>query len=389
MIVLMVFYAIFSDVLFYGIIIPLLPRLADKFSAGESAMKLFYSVYGLGLMAITPLLGWMSGKTGKRGLILLGGAMLIASTSLFLLAGNFATLLVARTLQGFSTAVNWTLGLALVSDYHEEKERGKALGICLSGMSLGILLGPVIGGVLGSRFDLIIPLLFVLALNLVDLALRFRFAYDIETNGTWGEKNKKPLKGSGRTQIIILMGLTALAVAYMSFVEPIIPFRFASEPGGGAMKTGTVFAILALASALFNPVGGILADRANRTVLFISGFAIAGVSLLLLSLSVSLVAITASMVLLGLALGILLTSLMTGFTSTLEKQGMNTGMIYGLFNLAYSLGLFCGPAMALLLSGKGYKESLSYFTFATWAAAALLIALFRAMGNRKIKEVLA
>lgn len=83
------------------------------------------------------------------------------------IGGHIAIFIVGRTLQGISAAVVWTVGLALVSDTVGSENIGQQMGKrckpqilqfadALTGyvsiaMSLGILVAPLLGGVVFAR----------------------------------------------------------------------------------------------------------------------------------------------------------------------------------------------------------------------------------------------
>lgn len=61
---------------------------------------------------------------------------------------NLALWVAGRILQGASTAVVWTAGLALLADTFNSEELGESMGYIGMAMTLGLMGGPLIGGVL-------------------------------------------------------------------------------------------------------------------------------------------------------------------------------------------------------------------------------------------------
>jgi MFS family permease len=88
------------------------------------------------------------------------------------LGNTIALLIVARILQGFSAAVVWIVGLALLPDSFSNDEIGHAIGYVFLGMSLGILLGPVLGGMVFDKLGYNAVFIMIYCLILVDIALR-------------------------------------------------------------------------------------------------------------------------------------------------------------------------------------------------------------------------
>lgn len=70
------------------------------------------------------------------------------SLVMFMLLRTFALLLVSRILQGISGTAIFTLGFALLADCVGAERLAFAAGNAMIGISLGGIMGPVLGGVL-------------------------------------------------------------------------------------------------------------------------------------------------------------------------------------------------------------------------------------------------
>jgi MFS family permease len=96
--------------------------------------------------------GWFADYSRSRrvplllGLVALGGA-----TALLCIGSTIALLVVGRLLQGISAAVVWTVGLALLVDTVGQNEVGQAMGYVNLSMSLGVLVAPLLGGVVYEK----------------------------------------------------------------------------------------------------------------------------------------------------------------------------------------------------------------------------------------------
>ena len=107
------------------------------------------------------LFGWIGDRIpGRRTPFVLGLIVLAASTLCFALGSSLPVLLIARLLEGLSTAIVSTLGMALLNDVVGPEHIGKAMGYTSMALSSGLLLGPVLGGVLyeyGGYFQVFYP----------------------------------------------------------------------------------------------------------------------------------------------------------------------------------------------------------------------------------------
>ncbi|XP_030628815.1 putative vesicular acetylcholine transporter-A [Chanos chanos] len=112
-------------------------------------------------LLVNPLTGTFIDRVGYDIPLLIGLSIMFLSTCMFAFAENYATLFVARSLQGLGSAFADTSGIAMIADkYTEEGERSRALGIALAFISFGSLVAPPFGGVLyefaGKRVPFIV-----------------------------------------------------------------------------------------------------------------------------------------------------------------------------------------------------------------------------------------
>ena len=93
--------------------------------------------------------GYIADRIESRQWPLLAGLVALAvSTALLCIGTNMPLWIAGRILQGASTAVVWTAGLALLADSMNSDELGRAMGWVGMSMTLGLMTGPLIGGVL-------------------------------------------------------------------------------------------------------------------------------------------------------------------------------------------------------------------------------------------------
>lgn len=79
--------------------------------------------------------------------MLVGLLGLGAATILFSVSASFTQLMLARIFQGLSGAATWSVGLSMIADIYSNEELGLVMGIVLSGNTIGMVCGPVVGGV--------------------------------------------------------------------------------------------------------------------------------------------------------------------------------------------------------------------------------------------------
>ena len=138
------------DILGFGILIPLVPYMADRFGAAPSLITPILGAYSLCQLVAAPFWGRLSDKFGRRPILMSSLAGACASYVILGLASNLWWLLIARMLAGFM-AGNIAAAFAYASDISAPENRAKALGTVGAAIGIGFMLGPAIGGVLAGN----------------------------------------------------------------------------------------------------------------------------------------------------------------------------------------------------------------------------------------------
>jgi MFS family permease len=141
----------------YGVIVPVIPfAIGSRSHVGDDQVQYWVSVlvaiYGASLLAFSPICGWLADRGSSRRLpLLLGLFALLGATILLNLGKSTGVLIVGRILQGASAAVVWVVGLALLADTVPQERLATATGWLTIGVALGMLISPLLGGVVYDK----------------------------------------------------------------------------------------------------------------------------------------------------------------------------------------------------------------------------------------------
>ena len=149
-----IFITVLIDVIGFGIIIPVLPDLlSEMMDIGiNDASK--YGGYLLFAFAIpqflfSPFFGSLSDRFGRRPVILLSLFGFTIDYLILALAPTYIWLVLGRIIAGFFGA-SYTTASAYIADVSTDTDRSKNFGMLGAAFGLGFIVGPLIGGVLGS-----------------------------------------------------------------------------------------------------------------------------------------------------------------------------------------------------------------------------------------------
>jgi MFS transporter, DHA1 family, solute carrier family 18 (vesicular amine transporter), member 1/2 len=362
--------ATFTDLVAYSVAVPILPDYASRFGADPTTIGLLFASFGVTLLAVSLPMGAVSDRLGRKGPLVLALALLALSTALFAYATSLAVLFAARMLQGAADAVTWVVGLALVADLYRPEERGRVMGLVMSGTGLGLILGPSLGGWLYEIGGIRLPFLFVSGLAVVDLV-----AFAIVTPSRRGSGSRVPVWRVLSVKAVAVCAVAVVAgAATIAMLEPVLPLFFEARLGLGPAAIGTLFGVAALASSVLHPIYGRLSDRWGGKRLMLAGLVLSGLILPILNAAVGPLSAALTMVLVWGALNLIVTPSLAFMAEAASAAGLEShGVAYGIYNVAWAVGLMGGPSLGgFLLEHAGFGALTAGWAIVLIAVAAVL-----------------
>lgn len=117
--------------------------------------------------------GWVADHTSNRSIPFYTGLiMLFLATLLFGVAKASWVFVISRLLQGFSAAITYTVGLALLVDTVGRKDIGTWMGTAMSSSSFGLIVSPLLGGVVYAKAGYMAVFAMAMALIGFDILMR-------------------------------------------------------------------------------------------------------------------------------------------------------------------------------------------------------------------------
>ncbi|MDU6865640.1 MFS transporter [Veillonella sp.] len=351
----------------YTMIIPFLPIYLLELGVPKDDVALWSGlVFGItfliaGIMA--PIWGKIADNKGKKRMALRAGFAIAVSYVLIGMVTDQYQLLMGRALVGFANGF-YPAAMTMVSLSVDEKQVGRALGIFQTGLILGNVVGPFLGGavesVVGMRPVFYISGIAVFIATLAVLFLVKEPKLEVE-NTTSKEQSKQPVKATSLREdfksvqeqpvLVRLLWIYFFMQCVIMMLQPILALYVGDMQGtmgGAAIISGTILSIGGLAGSLTTNIWVRLGERRGyfRTISYcMLG---SGVVLLLQSLPVGIWWFGVLQVLIGSCIVGINPSLSAAVT--LNTEPGFRGRMFGMTTTAQQFGSMVGPVFASIVS---------------------------------------
>ena len=351
----------------YTMIIPFLPIYLLELGVPKDDVALWSGlVFGItfliaGIMA--PIWGKIADNKGKKRMALRAGFAIAVSYVLIGMVSNEYELLLGRAFVGFANGF-YPAAMTMVSLSVDEKQVGRALGIFQTGLILGNVVGPFLGGAIVSIVGMR-PVFYVsgIAVLIATLAVLF-FVKEpkLQSAGDTGKaQSAQPTKSTSLREdfkavreqpvLVRLLWIFFFMQCAIMMLQPILSLYVGDMQGtmeGAAIISGTILSIGGLAGSLTTNLWVRLGERRGyfRTISYcMLG---SGVVLLLQSLPVGIWWFGVLQVLIGSCIVGINPSLSAAVT--LNTDPSFRGRMFGMTTTAQQFGSMVGPVFASIVS---------------------------------------
>ena len=149
-----IFITILIDVIGFGIIIPVIPKLISQLTGGSLSEASLYGgwllfTYSIFQFLFSPVLGSLSDHYGRRPVVLFSLFGVGLDYVALAFAPSIGWLFVARIFAGI-TGASFSTAAAYIADISTPEKKAQNFGLIGAAFGLGFIIGPVIGGILGQ-----------------------------------------------------------------------------------------------------------------------------------------------------------------------------------------------------------------------------------------------
>ena len=372
------FGVVLIDLIGFGIVIPILPFLSPQLGADKVDIALIIVTYSACAGIFAPFWGKLSDRRGRKPVImfcLAGGAL---SYVMLALASELWMVFLARGFAGVM-AGNFGVASAMMADITPPEKRAKGMGLIGAAFGLGMVLGPLLGGLLsGDSGSFTLPCLFAGLTSVLAIAAAAVFLPE-SLSAERQAANRAQQKSPDRISSLQLLKSTGsrlftfqyvIHTACVSSATYLFPLWVADLLDWGAREVGIVFGVQGLIMVIIQggAMGAIVGWLGEWRFLRIS------IAAFLLGLMLAVVAWDMNTMLAAMFISMSGATICMPLLNTLITQrtpANHRGRIMGATAAAASWGRVFGPAIAgFNLAWFGYSVA--------WAFCALLVVFYLA-----------
>ncbi|MCY4582396.1 MAG: MFS transporter [Chloroflexi bacterium] len=328
------------------------PLLAFDLSASVVLVGLVSAVSAAPRIVGGPLAGNLADRLGRRPVVVAGAVLHGGAAAAQAFTDSYGVFLALEFVSGFGVAVWVTGSAALLADFTRVTNRGRGVALRNTSMRLGILAGPLAGGVLAAAFDIRAVSIFSAATKVFIVAVTWFLIRETRQAPApapveSASQAEQPRRRVPRVDVSVFMTRNFLTLSVVTLAVGLVtagPGAFrtyfpvqAEEVGLSVQEIGAAIGMSGLISMLIAMPAGGLTDWWGRKPVLLAG----------------LLTMAAGMFLTSGMEALLMALVVAGVFGVGEVTGMNTLQTYAM-DLAPTekRGYFLGTWQAMMNFGQ-------------------------------------
>ena len=334
--------------------------------------------FSLGNLLGAPVAGGLVDRWGRRPMLLIGLLTIVLTNLMIPFFDSFPVFVLLRFALGLGNAGVMPAAIAITADMAPAEERAKWIGMVTGGISVGLIIGPSVGGVLYDAAGFAAP--FAISALMAGIAALLVQLFVPETRGTALQATHEHvgmlevLRNPPRplALLLVLFWVDFLWVFTWVATEPAMLSHLYGDHGYTATMFGVTVASFGLATAVVQLVAGGLSDRYGRLVLIAVGmllnaawyFGVAQLSVFGWVLVCSLIS--------GVGAGLVTPALGAAYVDMTDPS--QRGRVAALKEMVVAIGGMVGPLSSIYLTNTFDPVNVLDTTAAVIVLTALVVA---------------
>ncbi len=371
------FFALFIDMLGFGIVMPILPHYAEVLGAPAWQIGWLMGVFSLAQLMMLPFWGHLSDRIGRKPILMISMMGTAIGYLIMGVAGSMLVMLLGRALDG-AAGGNMSVIQASVADIAKPEERAGMMGKLGAAYGIGFIFGPALGGWAAYHWGGAVPMLIGACLAALNVFLILAILPEsLKENKIKQEEHPsfwKILEHVDKKKYLLTVMTFFCFVVGFSMMMTLLALFFYHRYDVNELKVGYVYTMFGVVAIIIEGgLFGFLSKKfSNRRLANVGGMILVIAAFFMpLTWSASVAVVCCFLLAIG-------DSLLTPALPTIVSQSSNErwqGAAFGFYQSAGCLARCIGPVMAgafLVLNHQGPYYALTSF----WVAAGFLLISF-------------
>ena len=320
-------------------LIPELPAFLTALDGGEYK-GLIISLFTVTALVSRPFSGKLADNIGRKPVIIVGGAVCMFCSLLYPILTSVFGFFMLRFVHGFSTGFTPTGQSAYVSDVIPADRRGEAMGLLGMMGTLGMAMGPAIGGLVARELGLNTMFYLSSVCGLVAVAIVMGMKETLPTKKSFSLSMLKITRDDlFEPRVILPCAIMGLAMYAYGAMLTLIP-DFGEHVG--IHRKELLFTYFTIASLAIRLIAGKASDKYGRLPVVTAASALVMISMLMIAVAETQTLLIAGMILYGFGQGSLSPTLLAWATDLSEQRhkGRALASLYIFMELGIGVGAF-------------------------------------------------
>nr|AKN21542.1 slc18a-7 [Schmidtea mediterranea] len=348
----------------------------SNISSESIAIGLMFASKPVVQLIVNPLVGPITNRMGYTVPMFTGFVVLFISTIVFAFAESYKLLFFARSFQGIGSACSSVSGMGMLATFYpDDKERGEAFGFALSGLAMGVLIGPSFGGIMYEYTDKQVPFIILGALVFLDGVLQMIVLKpSIKPEPQLGASLKSLLMDP---YIVLAAACITIGNMGIAVLEPSLPIWIKSTMKASRLEQGLVFLPFSLSYLLGTNVFGYIGHKIGRWLGTMIGMLLISIFLLIIPLAVDIGSLIVPGTIIGFAIGMVDSSILPIMGYLVDIRHVSVyGTVYAIADVAFCVGFATGPAISgAIIKAIGFQWMLTVAAIVCFLFTPLIVFL--------------
>lgn len=191
-----------------------LPQIGHEFGMNAISLSWVAMAFLLSSAIFLVPFGKLADISGRKRIFLYGNAVITISALLCVLSASGSMLIGFRALQGIGSAMTFGTGIAIITSAFPANERGKAIGISVTAVYLGLSVAPFLGGLLTQAYGWRSLFVVTIPPGLLVIVLTW-----LAIKEEWAEAQNEQFDYRG--SVVYMLALLALMYGFSQLPEPV------------------------------------------------------------------------------------------------------------------------------------------------------------------------